>query len=290
MPFNFVLMSKVMIEGSIKRSSFANLLGISSDYLYRLEKGLKTDIKLSLLEKIAGYTGYSAGAFILGNDDSEEKICKPGKAASIVEIAGRSDRDRLARIASDEKVQTLEKLTAYLLSYNEFVMRTNAILHKGLPLAEKSKKLAGLARETAAAGAIRFDEIAKVLNVTDSKLSNWLESSKKTYTCRMDGNKTVEASSPDEAAMRFVCFDCENRDKGICGGFGRTYNPKNFDELIFLFEINGIRGRDDQAELLAESYDIEMPPHEISEMISRKKHGKHIPESIEDLRIRRRKK
>ena len=106
----------------------------------------------------------------------------------------------------------------------------------------------------------------------------------------MDEGISVMAVCPDEAAMRLVCFDCESRNKNICGGFGRAYNPKDFKDFISIFEMNGIIDRQDQAKLLSESYSMDYSPHEISDFISRIKHGKDIPQNVMDMGVRKRKK
>jgi hypothetical protein len=40
--------------------------------------------------------------------------------------------------------------------------------------------------------------------------------------------------------------------------------------------------------VLRESYGIELSPHQISELLSRKRHGKPVPEDVENMDIRRR--
>jgi hypothetical protein len=169
-------------------------------------------------------------------------------------------------------------------------MKANEIFREYPASAERAKKLARLARETAASGKVPFHRMPPVLGVTEAKLLRWLEASKVEYVCMMDELKAIRASSPDEAGMKLVCFDCEARAKGICRGFGRERDPERLDELIFAFKDNGICGRDKHSEVLSESYGIEMSAHEISEFMSRKKHGKPVPENIEDMKVRKRRK
>lgn len=57
-------------------------------------------------------------------------------------------------------------------------------------------------------------------------------------------------------------------------------NPKDFKDFISIFETNGIIDRTDQAKLLSESFMMDYSPHEISDFISRIKHGKDIPERV----------
>ena len=293
MPFNHALLSEIMLMSKIERADLAKLLNVSSDYLYRLERGLKTNITLDLLERIADCTGYPPGDFIIGvgePDKSPHEHGRPGKAPSVAELLSALDRERLARRASDYKILEIEKRSEYHMAVIEFVLAVNAILRMELTPSERAKKMAALARETAAAGIIQFDEIARIMGVTGPILRRWLELHPIRYSCRMDEERYVMAVCPDEAAIRLVCFDCESRNKNICGGFGRAYNPKDFKDFISIFETNGIIDRTDQAKLLSESFMMDYSPHEISDFISRIKRGKDIPENVMDMKVRKRKK
>jgi transcriptional regulator with XRE-family HTH domain len=290
MPFNFTLFHKIMTQENISRERFAKLLGVSSDYVSRLETGQKTNPSLSLLEKIADYIGYPAGVLISGDEFALKARRKPAKAPSVLEFMGRSDRDRMAKQESDKRISELERFTSDLMSLNEFIMKANEIFRKCPAPAERAKRLARLARETAASGKVPLRKMPPILGVTESVLMRWLESAKVEYVCMMDERKAVKASCPDQAAMKLVCFDCEARAKGICCGFGREHDPEAFDELVLAFEDNGIYGREKHSKVLLESYEMDMSAREISEFMSRKKHGKPVPESIEDMKVRKRRK
>jgi transcriptional regulator with XRE-family HTH domain len=287
MPFNYAFLDEIMIKDKIDRLKLAKLLGISSDYLYRYQRGLRTDAMLSFIEKAAYYTGYPVIAFISGaaSEDGRNWL---RDVTSVFEIIVRSDRDRLARKASEEELLEVVRSNERQVSVNAVLVRVNRILRGEHALPERAKRLAALARETAAAGIIPFEEIADLLGVKISTLSRWLESVKVAYTCRMDEGKTVMASSPGEAAMRLVCFDCEERAKKICEGFGKGYDPENFSATMDLLEANGIYSRQDQAEILSKSYEMDFTPHALSDLISKKNKGKPIPQDIEDMRVRKR--
>jgi transcriptional regulator with XRE-family HTH domain len=229
MPFNYALLREIMDKDKIARPALAKLLNISTDYLYRLERGLKTDITLRLLERIADCTGYPPAAFISGGDDSDKFPTGRDKVPSVMELLSALDKERLTRRASDYKILEMEKRDEYHMAVIELVLSVNAILRQELVPSERAKKMAALARETAAAGVIQFGEIARIFGVSGPTLRRWLETHPIRYSCRMDDERYVIAVSPDEAAMRLVCFDCDSRNKKICGGFGRAYNPKNFD-------------------------------------------------------------
>jgi transcriptional regulator with XRE-family HTH domain len=93
-----------MIQENISRESFAKLLGVSSDYVSRLETGQKTNPSLSLLEKIADYIGYPAWVFICEDELAMKARRKQAKVANVIEFARRSDRDRMAKQESDKMI------------------------------------------------------------------------------------------------------------------------------------------------------------------------------------------
>jgi transcriptional regulator with XRE-family HTH domain len=178
MPFNHALLREIMFKDKMDRAVLAKLLNISSDYLYRLERGLKTNITLDLLEGIADCTGYPPGAFISRADDSDKsrpEPDRPSKMPSAADLLSALDRERLAKRASDYKIFELEKRSEYHTTLIEFILAVNAILRMELAPPERAKRMAALARKVAAAGIIQFDEIARVLEVEGSTLRHWLE-------------------------------------------------------------------------------------------------------------------
>jgi hypothetical protein len=189
---------------------------------------------------------------------------------------------------AEERNSELENLNGHLMSVNELCIRFVRIQSAELAKPEKSRKIASLARETAVNGEVRFDEIAYILGVSKSTLKHWLESSKSLYKCRLFEDRTVIAATPGEAGTRLACFDCEARAKGSCRGYGENNYPENFFALIAMIAANGVCEREEQSKLLRDSYDIELTAHQISELVSRKKLGKSIPDAIKDMKIYRR--
>jgi transcriptional regulator with XRE-family HTH domain len=287
MSFNFELLIKIRQKNKISRSEFAAVLGISEDRLYRFESGLRLPT-VEIIEMAALYAGLPAGAFFeeAGDDALERRAGKPGNVKNMLELINRVNRERFKNKILEERILELEKLTEHQMSSFDLQTKYVDIQNLELSKSEKAKKAAVLARETARLGAIRFDEIAVILRVDRSTLKRWLETEMVSYTCRLFKEKTVTASTPGEAGLRLQCFVCEARANEDCGGYGDIGYPENFSVLIEMLETNGVYSREAQAKILLESYGKELTPHQISEVLSRKKHGKTVPEDIEYLDFR----
>ena len=206
----------------------------------------------------------------------------------MVELINSANRERYVRKMAEERVAELQSLNEHLMAVNELCVRYARIQSMELAKPEKAKKVAALARETARAGELRFDEIACLLDVSKSKLKRWLEAVKMTYRCRLFGDRSVTARTPGEAGMRLACFDCEARVRNNCRGYGEDNHPENIFAMIAVLSANGLFEREEQSKFLRETYGIELSAHQISELVSRKKHGKTIPEEIEDMKVYRR--
>jgi transcriptional regulator with XRE-family HTH domain len=287
MSFNYRLLRELRHKSGIKRSDFADLLGITEDRLYRYETGQRRP-GVSTIEKIAFYSGVEIGAFFTDDDDSSGTPDKPGKAVNLLDLTNRLNQSRHETKQAKEKEEELARLTEHLMSVNELYVKFSDILSLDLVKQERSKKLAVLARTAAKDGELRFDEIACILRVTRSTLKRWLESSKTSYSCRLREGITVTASTPGEAEMWFACFDCEAKAKGSCRGYGNSLYPENIFVLIALLKANGIDSRIEQSKLLAETFGVELSPHQISEIMSREKNGKPVKEDLVDLKVHKR--
>jgi transcriptional regulator with XRE-family HTH domain len=288
MPFNIGLLREIRVKSGAGRSEFAELLGISKDYLYRFESGLR-EPGVGFIERLARHSGMPIGAFFQEEweDGGLPEIPGiPSDIKNLTELIRSINRERSLRKTMGKRILELERLTEHFMPVNELHVKQAGILRRELPKPERAKKIAALARETARGGELRFDEISAILNLNRSALKHLLESEKTGYTCKMADGKTVTASTPGEAGMRFLCFDCEARASEDCRGYGENSYPENIFVLIALFEANGVYSRIEQSELLRESYGIEFSPHQISELLSRKKHGKPVPEDVENIDIR----
>jgi transcriptional regulator with XRE-family HTH domain len=293
MPFNVALLREIREKHGIRRSDFAKLLGISEDYLYRFESSMR-EPGIDFIEKLAHYSGVPIGAFF--GDSGEDEDCgfsetpgKPSRIKTLTELLRDLNHERKRRKMEEKRASELEKLLEHMMAVNELSVRFEEILLLELSDPEKAKKIAMLARATAKIGELRFDEIQGLLRLNRSVLKHWLSSEKTSYSCKLDEGKTVLASTPGEAGMRLLCFDCEARANEDCRGYGENNYPENIFVLISLLQANGIYNRKEQAQLLHESYGIELSPHQISELLSRKKHGKPVPENLKNLDIYKRK-
>jgi predicted RNase H-like nuclease (RuvC/YqgF family) len=248
---------------------------------------------VDFIVKLSCYSGIPIGAFFAesGEEDCDlpETPDKPGKVKTLTELLRELNQERNRRKMEEKRVSELQKSIEHLAAVNELCIRFEEILLQKLSNPEEAKKIAALARATAKLGELRFDEIQGMLRLNRSTLKHWLESEKTTYSCKLDKGKTVIASTPGEAEMRLLCFDCEARASEDCRGYGENNYPENLFVLIALLQANGVYNRKEQAQMLRESYGIELSSHLISELLSRKKHGKPVPEDIENLDIHRRK-
>ena len=154
------------------------------------------------------------------------------------------------------------------------------VLRQKLPATEEGKKVAALARGAARAGEIRFDEIQGILRLSRGALKRLLESERAVYSCKMSSEKAVTAATPGEAGALLLCFDCEALAKGRCRGYGETSYPENIFTLVAMFEANGVFDREEHARVLREDFDMDMTARRLTEIISRFKHGKSVPEDI----------
>ncbi|GHV44859.1 hypothetical protein FACS1894204_02710 [Synergistales bacterium] len=285
MQFDFVFLRETRLKNKIGCSAFAVLLGISVDYLYRFESGRRKP-NIKIVGKMAHLFGVSIEAFYIGGVESKRVIIAPDTTMNLLAVTNSLNRERYMRKMADERIFELEKLTEHLLCVNALYVQFSDILRLGLPKPVMAKKIAALARTTARAGDICFNEIQVILCLTQATLTHYLETEVVSYSCRMSKEKTVMTSNPGEAGMRLLCFDCEARAKEICGGYGENNQPESIFTLIAMLEANGICNREDQSKELSKSCNTEMSAHQISDLLSRKKHGKPIPEYTENMDIR----
>jgi transcriptional regulator with XRE-family HTH domain len=279
--FNYSLLLGSRLKNKIDRANFAKLLGISYSHLRKIENG-KREPSLETLRKISDCTGIPAGEFLKGTDEgySSESMDGREKITSFVTLGKGLSQERFRRENLEDRVSELERLLTHVLSVNEFQEKHIGILRQKLPTTEEAKKIAALARWAARAGEVRFDEIQGMLRMNRRALRRWLESEKAVYVCKLSPERTVTATTPGEAGMRLSCFDCDARAKELCRGYGETSYPENVFMLVAMFEANGIFDREEQARILRESFDMDISARQLTEMISRKKRGKPVPEDF----------
>jgi transcriptional regulator with XRE-family HTH domain len=278
--FNFNAIREIRERDGIRRRDLANLIGITDDYLYRIEKGEKQPSP-DALARIANITGLPAERFLIESvkpETEDDEFVANGGLNALADLRGKLDRERHLRRHSEKRILALEWKAEHLIALVDLHVRYEDIICARSGAAEKTKSLENLARSVAHSGEFTFSEIAAVFRVKRSILKCWLDVGKRAYPCRFDENRTVMADTPGEAALRLLCFDCAEFEDGECKGYGNEKRPENLIMLLLRMEINGIYNKTEQSQLLAEGYGIELTPTEISGIVYRHKTGKSVPE------------
>jgi transcriptional regulator with XRE-family HTH domain len=288
MPFNCRLLIGLRLKDGIRRSDFAKLLGVSYNHIQKIETGQR-EPSLDLLRKIARYTGVPAGTFIGDEEESSlEDVNGSEKITTLMDVISDLNRERFTMKAMGSRILELEKLRDHILAVNALQEKFIVILGQDISHVERGKKMAILARTTIRTGEIRFDEVQAALHLNRRVLRQWLESERGEYRCKLFDDRTVTATTPVEAGIKLRCFDCEARAGEDCRGYGETSYPENLFIIIGLLEANGIHSREEQARILRESFDMDITAHQISDTLSRQKHGKPVSEDIVNMRARER--
>lgn len=277
--FDGALLKTARLKSGATQDRFAGMLGISRNYLYMLENGLRSPGG-KLLKKISFCTDVPVENFIDPQPAFRDVPDDPGKANCFLELTNRLNRERYEKKVLEGRNGELEKLTEHLMALNALLFRASRVYRLAITAPEKAKKHAALAREAAKAGELCFGEIAHALGVEPPVLTRWLEAVKTTYTCRLFPENSVSASTPGGAGAKLLCFDCDARDKGDCRGFGEKIYPENTFGIISMLEANGVTNRNEQAEIISRASDRGITAHQISDLMSRKKHGLPIPEDL----------
>jgi transcriptional regulator with XRE-family HTH domain len=138
MPFNFALLREIRLKDGIGRKAFAELLGISDDYLYRYESGLR-EPGVAFVEKLSRYSGVPVGAFLEQDEKLPETPGRPSEIKTLVELINSANRERYVRKVAEERVAELESLNEHLMAVNELCVRYARIQSSELTKPEKAK-------------------------------------------------------------------------------------------------------------------------------------------------------
>jgi len=285
MSFNCWLLTELRLKNGISRSDFAKLLGVSYNHIQKIETGQR-EPSLDLLRTMSRYTGVAAGAFLEDEfaPSSPEKMDGPGKITNLMELIKDLNRERYTMKTLENRILEQDKLRDHILAVNALQEKFIVILKQDTSPVEKGKKTAALARSAIRAGEIRFDEVQAALHLSRRTLKQWLESEKGEYRCKLFDDRTVLATTPMEAGIKLCCFDCEARASEDCRGYGENNYPENLFMLIAMLEANGIHSREEQAELLRNSFDMNISAHQLSDALSRQKHGKRVSENLVSMK------
>jgi transcriptional regulator with XRE-family HTH domain len=272
MLYDFNAIIHEMRKTGVKRKELANLLGITDNYLYMLAKGIRQP-GARIIERVSELLDLSPARFM------RDEIMDNNGLRAIIDLKGKLDRERYQRRCSEKRSLELEweieHLTALVTLHISY---ENIMCQHKLSMSEKMKRVEKLARSVAHGGEFTFSEMLAVFRVSRSVLKRWLDLGKQLYQCRLDDSKTVMANTPGEAALYFVCFDCEENMANECRSYGNEKRPENIIELLVSMDVNGICNRTEQSELLGESYGINLLAHEISEIMRKHKSGLNVPE------------
>jgi transcriptional regulator with XRE-family HTH domain len=277
--FNGYLLRTVRLKNGMKQVQFAKTLGITKNYLYMLESG-KRNPGEDLLKRISLYTDISIETLTAQHSNPPDILDDPNRAECLVELTNRLDRERYERKIADARVGELEKLTEHLMALNALLSWAGCVYRQQTSTPEMAKKHAAIAREAAKGGALCFGEIQGVFGIEADVLTRWLKSAKMAYTCRLFKENTADAFTPGEAGVKLGCFDCDAREKGTCNGFGDAILSDNIFGIISMLEANGIMNRNEQAEIVSRYAGREISGHQISDILSKKKHGLPVSEDL----------
>ena len=282
------IISEILKKTSLSSDEFADMLGISKNYLYRLENGTRKP-SLDLLEKLADLSGVSTGTLVDAFHDSTGP-----EAANFfccirrhIDSLSKLRRERSERLEIEQRNVDIKQRNAeleYTVEHMDALLELHLLLVKiwkkdHISRDAKKKEIETLAKVVAVSDEFTFDELLIAFDVKRPLLKSWMEAERKVFKCKHISDIEVMATSPSEAALRLRCFDCKNFEWKKCDGYGDMISPDNIISLIAQLEAKGITKRDEQADVLKESYGMSnISAHQISEILYRNKTGKKIPE------------
>jgi transcriptional regulator with XRE-family HTH domain len=258
------------------------LLGVSDNYLYRIERGMRQP-GFELIQQISAVMGVPIGKLVgeqVGmTEGSNPGMCERGCPLADIKDQFTRDRDSLISAEKDnrELKQTVEHLSVLIDLHVRF---ENIVCDNSLSQSEKMKKLGELAKTAAKEGKASFEEIRIILRIKRATLKKLLRSAKQAYPCVFVEGSEILALTPGGAALQLRCFDCKAFESGECKGYGNEKRPENIIGLVSRLEANGILSRIEQSQIISKSYDTPISEHELSEVIYRYNHDQPIPEGI----------
>jgi transcriptional regulator with XRE-family HTH domain len=269
----------------VERESLLDLLHITENYLYRLERGHIQRPSVDLMLSIRDLFNIPVDALIF----TESAPDPPGEEAEPKHFWGTITAH--ARLKKLEKENA--KLTKLLLQtkqeanhrmiVSEFQLQYEEILRsKSLPEKEKQSRIKRLAVEAVSQGVLQYWEARLITGLPNADLRKGLEAKKRFFECKTAENGGIIASNPGEAGARLYCADCDENRADNCEGHGiELYpHPRNIFVLLDRLERHGVTRFEDAAKILKEDYAIELTARELTLYASNYRKGKKIPEYI----------
>lgn len=286
MSFNYGIIRRKREEKDVRPGEFARQLGITENYLYQVEKGLKIP-SLPLLEKISKLIKVPVKRLLEPKEPKIEEVYydyEHSYANALLKLR----HERQLRRNTDERNVDLEWRTEHLTAIIHMYQHLGDIVaDRSLSKSEKGRKFEELAGAIAKEGEVSFGDMVIAFHVSRAVLKNWLKAAMQVYTCKYIKSRKVVATMPGEVALRFCCFDCEYFESQKCNGYGDEKRPENLIELLERLEANGVYNRKEQAQIIEESYGRKLTEHEISEIVYRYKNKLQLPEGAFNLEIKK---
>jgi transcriptional regulator with XRE-family HTH domain len=278
MRFNAGLVREIRRRDSIRRADLAESIGVSDNYLYKIERGMRKP-GAKLMRKISGVLG--APLERLSVQDGEGVTWISDGASVFVGMMKNLEQKSDALLNSEKYVSELERSVGHLRALIAFHIQYEDIRLNDLPLnGEQKQKLKMLAIAGARENELSFNEMLVALRVKRAELRKWLRRELQVYKCSFAEGGEIQASTTAEAALRLRCFDCRAFESNECAGYGNEKRPENIVELIARLEANGIHGNAALAKIITECYKTPITEHEISEIKYRDSRGLRIPEGL----------
>jgi transcriptional regulator with XRE-family HTH domain len=131
--FDGSLFKAARLKNGATQDRFADMLGISRNYVYMLENGLRSPGK-KLLKRISFCTDIPARNFIDPQSAFRDAPDDPGKANCFLDLTNRVNRERHEKHVYKDRTGELEKLTEHLMALNALLFQANRVYRQEITL------------------------------------------------------------------------------------------------------------------------------------------------------------
>jgi transcriptional regulator with XRE-family HTH domain len=283
MAFNSMALQTARERHGMSRESFGKMVGLSRSTVQKVETNVR-EPSLDTLRQISDVTGISADVLIRPDAESPPLVGNGAeKLRRLLPVVDDLSKAEYKLKRAEKQLAAVERDRNHLLVIVSLAEKlVNILMQKDTSRPEQGKKMASLARQAIGGGQVHFAELQAMFHQPRSTIEKWLKSAKTEYRCNLH-EMTKEAHSPSEASLAFGCFDCEARDDGTCDGFGESMPTDDLFTLVAFLEADGITNREAQASFLRDHFFIEVTAHKLSDILSRHRLGKTVPEDLVNL-------